>query len=378
MLEVESMTTIASVGTQTVESLDPQSNSPSHLQDKQLNGAALPTSKSWGGYLAGIARSSGISTAMLGFGLGLSGMAGLDDKKADGDVMISREALEAAKVPGAQASTDNGGPLVGVELLFADGTKEIASGIGYNTEGGEGRTYTAGHIRYGRPAGTVFSVITGIDLNNPTGRYEVIGYETAPGYAGNSTLGSAMDVELWYLKAALLKADGGLVGNITFDVGDLPVGSTLNSAGYGRIGVLDQQYLGQDLLARGWTSNLANGPTLLGANNSLYKTALMNEDDAGSGKADEGDSGGPRFRISAEGDFLIRGMTTQGGTSISSINDQYLDMLTPSFQTFHSTFGVNSFTAVPEPPASLLALLGMGALALYRSFRARLRGAAKN
>lgn len=303
------------------------------------------TARTWRKFGAAIAYRSGLASVILGAVLGVSSFAGLAEKRADAGILLTFDAVETSKIPGADATTDNGGPLVGIEVLYTDGSRRVASGIGYNTLTGEGRAYTSGHARRNLDApGATYSVITGPDLNNPTGRYEVAGFQTAPGYSGDGSLGSAMDLELWYLKAPITGA-----GMITIPIDPLTSGTTINTAGYGTTGVWNNQYLGQDLFARGWTSTVISG-TLLGANPDFYTNTRLNEDDPASGRPANGDSGSPVFTLN-NNLFEIRGMYTHADNPIFGQRAMFLDFSSAPFQSFHNTFGIS---AVPEPSSLVM------------------------
>lgn len=287
----------------------------------------------------------------------LLGLLGFAEKRAEGGVITSLDAIPGAEQRGGAATVSQGGNLVWVERSGDAFPTTRPSGIAFNA-GGRGHTLFAGHSAFNIPNPT-FKIGTGSNfVTDPGLIFTASSYNVFPGYTGTGSLGTAIDAAWLTFDVEIPNAP-----ELVFASQPLAPGQTVQLAGFGTLGVFNSEYLGQTGAAYSGQSSLG-GSLLLGANPDWYSRVSINPFDPNGYRGAQFDSGGWVFG-DENGIRVTYGMITQGSSSISGLATQFVrfDQQNTVFQDFYSS----NITAVPEP--SSLFLAGAGAFAILRRIR---------
>jgi hypothetical protein len=318
--------------------------------NNDLSQATFPSTsnRTWGEFLRQKGRELGLGATMAASSLGL---AGVMEKEGRGDMILTFSALEARKAEGAANTVSGGGNGMYMGFTRPDGSLiGHASAFGFNY-GGVGHIYTAGHTVYNNLSlNPNFYFGTGSNFNTSPGDiYTPVFMRIAPGYAGQSTIGSAMDITYFRLATEIAGA-----GTISFPTTTLNTTGNVNLVSFGELAVYGDSSYGQTGDAYGGRARISTLGTLFGANPDLYQRVNFSPGDVESTKAMNGSSGGLVHQ-----DLLALGLATQAQTSVSSLGYQYVRFDSPEFRTFHA----ENMAAVPEP-SSLVTLGSLAAAGL--------------
>jgi hypothetical protein len=311
-----------------------------------LDNAKLPA-RTWNEWAKETARDVGFKAAFGAASLGLSGLGGIEEKRAEAGIVLSMD-------PQADQRAINNG----VGFSVAGGGNSGYLRGDYNYSGGSGTFYasavfidpytaiSSGHnVRGTEQFNTRFSIGTGPNFNsNPGSLYEVSNVIMNPGYAASGTRANAADI-------VIFKFANPVAGVSTIQIADgRPApNSEVWMAGFGQGGNAAVGYLPLDGNLRAGTSVIRDTiPPLGGASSLLYGNAYFDNvafNQTGL-RAAPGDSGGGVFT-----DNKLLGLMTAAPFSASGAYTTYLDLSVPSTREFVLS---NSSTAVPEPSGLLM------------------------
>ena len=306
---------------------------------------AFPISfRTWGEFLRDKTRAFGLGVAMAASTIGIGGLAG---KEARGDMVLSLDALPGVLAQGAAGTVSQGGNGVYLRIERNNGTTEFNSGFAFNY-GGRGHAYVAGHSVFNNLSfNPTFSIGTGPNFNtNPGSIFTAQSFRIAQGFAGQSTIGSALDIA--YLSFAT-EIPG--AGTISFPTGALNTSGNVNLVSFGNLVVRGGENFGQTGDAYGGFANIGGQPPLFGGNPDLYQRVNMDIFDPASTRATNGSSGGLVYQ-DILGTRYALGIATHAQLSIAGVGYQYARFDSAAFQAFHAA----NMAAVPEPGS--LVLLG--------------------
>ncbi|XZE19215.1 trypsin-like serine protease [Pirellulaceae bacterium SH449] len=334
---------------------------PSHLSDDMLN-ASLPT-RTWGEFIGETSRKLGLGSALLGAGLGLSGIApsGME-KRAEGGIIISGGDDQQARERGETFSVFGGGNTGFLKRVTDLGT--FHSSMVFIND----RLAVAAAHSFRNEFGNIQDIFVGTspnfnqpELGSLTRVSEVIFH---PSYNGTAAGGS--------IDLAILKFESPVAGvkDVVFAEGRPTQNQTVWFSGYGVTGNPTDGYLGQDGFIRAGTSRAQEGTPLLGGNPDLYMNALFTDRSnfPNDLRLAPGDSGGGTWNGNGE----LWGINIGASTSVTSRGSMFLSTSAPEVRNFIDLY---SSTAVPEPSSLALAVtaLGLGGwLARRRNFLQRI------
>lgn len=320
----------------------PDSSLPSHLADDSLN-ASLPK-RTWGEFLGETSKRVGLGTAMLGAGLGLSGVGPTGfERKAEGGIIISGGNDAQYRANGEAHSVFGGGNTgflrrtseLGVfhsSLVFINPTTAVATAHQFNNPAfGLNQSYEAGTSpNFNNPGLGTLNSVSSIIIH--------------PEYGGSA--GAGIDL-------AILKFDAPVPGvfDVVFAQGRPNQNETVWFSGYGDTGDPTRGYVGQDGFIRAGTSRARNSAPILGSAANGYINALFTDDPSFSTdlRIANRDSGGGTWNSNRELWGINIGYSLPANTGGSVF-------LSTSHAPVRDFIDQYSSTAVPEP--SSLALAG--------------------
>lgn len=324
----------------------PDSALPSHLADDSLN-ASLPK-RTWSEFLGETSKRVGLGTAMLGAGLGLSGVGPTGfQRKAEGGIIISGGNDAQYRANGEAHSVFGGGNTgflrrtseLGVfhsSLVFINPTTAVATAHQFNNPAfGLNQSYEAGTSpNFNNPGLGTLNSVSSIIIH--------------PEYGGSA--GAGIDL-------AILKFEAPVPG--VFDVVFASAMPTSNDivwfSGYGVTGDRSRGYVGQDGFIRAGTSIALDNSPLLGAAangymNAQYRNFLNFPTDL---RTANGDSGGGTWNSNGE----LWGINIGASTAVTGTTSVFLSTNAPPVRSFIDQY---STTAVPEPSSFALTAVAIG------------------
>ena len=335
-------------------------NSPSTETNTDLTQVSFSPSSShrtWSEFMRQKTRELGLGVTMAASSLGIGGMP---EKEARGDMILTLDALPGVLAQGAAGTVSQGGNGVYLRIDRNNGTTEFNSGFAFNY-GGRGHAYVAGHSVFNNLSfNPTFSIGTGPNFNtNPGSIFTAESFKIAPGFAGQSTIGSALD--LAYLSFAT-EIPG--AGTISFPTGPLNTSGRVNLVSFGNLVVRGGENFGQTGDAYGGFANISGQPPLFGGSPDLYQRVNRDIFDPASTRATNGSSGGLVYQ-DILGTRYALGIATHAQTSLAGVGYQYGRFDSPDFFDFHSS----NVSAVPEPSSFALVTALLGSGAAWRLFR---------
>lgn len=324
----------------------PDSSLPSHLADDSLN-ASLPK-RTWGEFLGETSKRVGLGTAMLGAGLGLSGVGPTGfERKAEGGIIISGGNDAQYRANGEAHSVFGGGNTgflrrtseLGVfhsSLVFINPTTAVATAHQFNNPAfGLNQSYEAGTSpNFNNPGLGTLNSVSSIIIH--------------PEYGGSA--GAGIDL-------AILKFDAPVPGvfDVVFAQGRPNQNETVWFSGYGVTGDRTRGYVGQDGFIRAGTSIARNGAPLLGtaANGYMNASFLDLPEFPTDLRTSNGDSGGGTWNSNGE----LWGINIGANTPISGSTSVFLSTSHAPVSNFIDQY---RSTAVPEPSSLALTVAALG------------------
>lgn len=330
---------------------------PSHLSDDVLN-TSLPT-RTWSEFLGQTSRKLGLGSALLGAGLGLSGIApsGME-KRAEGGIIVAGADDQIYKDNGVAHSVAGGGNTGYLKMVTDLGTF-YSSAVFLNDR----KVLTSAH-QHNPVFGNVIDLFVGTspNFNQPElgSLIRITDVIKHPSYTG--VAGGGIDL-------AILTTETAVSGVVTLQIADgRPLhNETIWFSGYGRTGDTIRGYVGQDGFIRAGTSRAReDGNPILGEDPSLYMNAQFRNfpNFPTDLRLANGDSGGGAWNIN--GEFL--GINIGASTPVTGSLSVFLSASAAPVKSF---IDAHSSTAVPEPSslALTIAALGVGGwLARRKSF----------
>ncbi|XZE20325.1 trypsin-like serine protease [Pirellulaceae bacterium SH449] len=330
---------------------------PSHLSDDMLN-ASLPT-RTWGEFLGETSRKLGLGSALLGAGLGLSGIApsGME-KRAEGGIIISGGDDQQARDNGVAFSVFGGGNTGFLQMVSS--TRVMHSSVVFIND----RTAIAAAHQVFNPewgSDQLYFVGTSPNFNEPSlgSVHQASRIIVHPTWNGSYATG---------IDLAVIQFDSPVAGvnPIVFADSRPFVGDTVWFSGYGITGDTVRGYVGQDGFIRAGTSIVQSTAPLLGGDPMFYLNARYRNFDSfpTDMRPAGGDSGGGAWTP----DGALWGLIVAGDLEVFGNRSMSLDLNAPGVRSFIS----ENTVAVPEPGTLALLVSAGGAFAAWRRIRRRL------
>lgn len=307
---------------------------------------AAPGKRSWGEFGAEVVRKTGLSSVLLGSGLGLGGLSAIEGRKVEADIILTGTNPQPHLDRGAARTVEQGGNAMYTKFSYdfeGQNYSGVASGVGFN-KNGRGWVLGNAHVDFIRSnLGGTLTFGTGSNvITNPGNQYSLVNAFTYSTYTGPSMWMTQPDFTIFQLDRELVGA-----GELVFAPSGPSVGDIVTVDSYGVMQFSNGTPIAPSGSAHSGFAKVSDINNFGGSfSNEFYFSTVFSGLSAGEQAGTDGASQGGRY----DQFNRLLGLTTGGLLNNVGV-DITLNTSSVRLQNF-----IADTTAVPEPTSFLFGL----------------------